>query len=131
MIINAQNLNLRQISDPLARQIVILLLTDAFAEADELPANVTRRGGCWHNTIEFNIANRKQKINLGSKLWLLQEQPLTDASLPLAEQYAREALQILVDSGHIAELKVTATRAQERLSLLINYNGKLLTLEGL
>lgn len=55
---------------------------------------------------------------IGSKLWLLSREVLTDSTLKLAREYAEDALQWLVDD-HVAEsVSVSAERGGvEQLNL--------------
>lgn len=129
MMINVNSLDIRQIKDPLLQAMLICLFTDAKVEADELPPEITYNRGCWLDNTEFTIANQKKKIILGSKLWLLFAQPLTDDNADLARQFAEDALRPLVDDGQITTLDVSAERNGNRLNLLINYNNKTLNLE--
>lgn len=129
MIINLNTLDLRQIKDPLIQAMLICLFTDAKVETDELPPEITYNRGCWMDNTEFTIANQKKKIKLGSKLWILFAQPLTDENADLARQFAEDALKPLVDDRKILTLYVTAERNNDRLNLLINYNNQILNIE--
>lgn len=69
--------------------VAISLFCDARATAgDELPAGETDRRGYW--------ADEFVGTTVGSKLWLLDREPLTEPNLRLAEQYASEALAWMV-----------------------------------
>lgn len=80
--------------------VAISLWCDARAgSGDTLPVGETDRRGFWAD--EF-IENGK----IGSKLWLLDRAPLTEANARLAEQYASEALAWMVTEKVVASVAV-------------------------
>ncbi len=92
--------------DGLETAIVVSLFTDRLAaEGDELPPQadgaVDRRG--WWGDSYAELAGDR----IGSRLWLLARAKQVPATLRLAEQYAAEALQWLVDDG-VASAVTTA-----------------------
>lgn len=85
--------------------ILLCLFTWRRAEPfDVLPSGVDPKGW-WGDAIDLEDDETK----IGSRLWLLLRSPLNDATCTLAEQYAVEALQPLVDQGAVARFTVTAT----------------------
>lgn len=91
--------------------ILISLFTDRLAKADDDYEGSDRRG--WWGDGERLI---------GSRFWLLRRQKLTTAVALKAEQYAKEALQWLVDDGVVKAIEIdTRIRWPDRLYLSISY----------
>jgi len=95
--------------DGLRTAILISLFTDARALADDaLPSADADPRGWWGNAYPSIEGDRAAE--LGSRLWLL-ERAKTVANVPVkAREYAREALQWLIDDGIAASIDVTAER---------------------
>ncbi|WP_458789284.1 phage GP46 family protein [Adonisia turfae] len=109
-------------SATLESEVVTSLFTDRRAAADDrLPdpageASLERRG--WWADALHEVAGHLT----GSKLWLLVRRKADEETRLLAELYAREALQHLIDQGAAAAVEVTAAwslppRAPGRLAL--------------
>ena len=109
-------------SATLESEVMTSLFTDRRAAADDpLPdgaaeAGLERRG--WWADALHEVAGHLT----GSKLWLLVRRKADEETRLLAELYARESLQHLVDQGAAAAVEVTATwapppRAPGRLAL--------------
>lgn len=98
----------------LATQVLICLMTDRRVEASELPDGEENRG--WIGD-SFDLAEHETPI--GSRLWLLRRSALVPGIEALAEAYAKEALQPLIDQEAVASVtvKATANRPQNRLDL--------------
>jgi phage gp46-like protein len=79
------------------------------AEADEVPLPQYRRGW-WGNKVMFTDG-----YEIGSKLWLLVQGRLTDATLNKAVDYLDTACQWLVEDGYLAKVEVKGD--------FITYNG--------
>lgn len=99
--------------DDLQTAILISLLTDRLARADDDYEGSERKG--WWGDWEMDYP-------IGSRLWLLRRQKLTKAVVLKAEQYAKEALQWLVADGVAKAIDVTASiQMPDRLYLVIYY----------
>jgi phage gp46-like protein len=86
----------------LQTMVTVMLLSDRLAEpGDVLPDNGGPRG--WW-------ADGYNGTRLGSRLWLLKRAVLTQATLNLAQDYALEALQPLLDANIAGSLSVKATQ---------------------
>lgn len=84
--------------------IMISLFTWRRAEpSDVLPAG-TDPQGWWGDGVDIQDSETK----IGSRLWLLIRAPLSQATEQLAENYAYEALQPLIDQGAVAKFVCTA-----------------------
>lgn len=84
--------------------ILISLFTDRRAGAgDVLPDGEEDRRGWWGDA--FGVPGDL----IGSRLWLLDRSTQSAANLATAEEYAREALQWLIDDKVAEAVKVTAS----------------------
>jgi phage gp46-like protein len=95
--------------------VIIALLSDARAFPEELRSGDINRG--WPGDT-FDLAEGEAPI--GSKLWLLARRTVDTVEVPrLAEVYAVEALQPLIDQGAAAKATAAATGdpARNRLTL--------------
>lgn len=98
----------------LQNAVVISLFTDARCEQDELPQGETDRRGYYG---DFELP---QGESLGSKLWTLKREKVIPKTINRARDYATQALQWLVDDGHLQSVKVTAERGGlQQINLLI------------
>ena len=93
-------------ADPLVRAVIVSLFTWRRANADDaLPNGSGSRMGWWGDSYPPAANDR-----IGSRLWLLSRAKLTDTTAQKAKDYAREALQWLLDNGVAARVDVTALR---------------------
>lgn len=105
----------------LATQVLICLMTDRRVEPSELRDGDENRG--WIGD-SFDVMNGETPI--GSRLWLLRRAALYPGIETKAEDYAREALQPLIDQGAVAKVDVAATPnfAANRLDLAVSLYGR-------
>ncbi|MEP9397938.1 phage GP46 family protein [Mesorhizobium sp. KR2-14] len=104
--------------------VLICLMSDARADPEELRADDVNRG--WPGD-SFDVDRAAGEVPLGSKLWLLLRRALDDEAVPrLAEGYAREALQPLIDQGAAASVtvKATADQARNRLDIAVTLTDR-------
>lgn len=94
--------------------LTISLFGDKRADPSEVPA-VQNRRGWWGNP--FNTDDIE--FELGSKLWLLNQERATPATLSKAIGYAREALQWLVNDGHAQRVDVSGVLSQNNIQLSV------------
>jgi len=97
------------------------LLTDARAEASQVP-DPTRRRGWWGNFL-LGFGN----YQLGSLLWLLNQARATQNTLNDAVDFSRNALQWLIEDGHLDKINVSAeytslTELMEHIDLIRSNN---------
>lgn len=89
--------------NPLARAVIISLFSWRRAnEDDEVDGD---RQGWWADTYADIPGDQT-----GSRLWLLLRQKITSETARLAEEYAEEALQWLIDDGVASRVNVEAER---------------------
>lgn len=130
MIINIEDIDIIQVKDKVVQAMLICMFTDAKVPADEMPAGVEGNCGCWIDETEFVINDCRQKINLGSKAWVLPQCRMTDETPDAAVAYYEESLQPLVTAGILTDLQIAAAREQNRLNLMVQYNHKTLKILG-
>lgn len=91
--------------DGLATAVLVSLFTDRRATADDtLPAGETDRRGWWGDLVPAVEGDE-----IGSLLWLLQREKQTTETLERAREYAREALQWMLDDRVATSVEVTAS----------------------
>lgn len=101
-----------EVSADLTRAVIISLYTWRRAATDD-PVDDDERFGWWGDSYPVIADDR-----IGSRLWLLRRVKLTAQTQRDAEFYAREALQWLVDDGHVIGLEVSSEQVDSsRLNL--------------
>ncbi len=99
--------------DSFDTSIAVALFGDERADSSEVPA-VERRRGWWGNNF-----NDTPEFQLGSKLWLLNQNRRTQDTLNKAITIAQNALQWLVDDGHADAVDVTGAFSDNGITLTI------------
>lgn len=98
----------------LTRAVQISLFTWRRANVDDV-LDDDQRFGWWGDSFPSVADDR-----IGSRLWLLRRVKLTVQTQLDAEFYAREALQWLIDDGHIRAVEIQTERLDDqRLNLRI------------
>lgn len=102
-------------------QVIICLMTDRRVERSELRDGDENRG--WVGD-SFDLEDGETP--LGSRLWLLRRSALTDGILPMAELYARDALQPLLAQNVVVRVAVKASidKQAQRLDLAVALYGR-------
>lgn len=110
--------------DDLARAVVNSLFSWARAEEDDEKPGESKMGW-WADSYS------DEGDKFGSRLWLLMRSSRTSEDIALAEEYALEALQWMLDDNIAAEIKAAAELDSfERLNLrieIVRPDGKSLT----
>jgi phage gp46-like protein len=105
---------LAELEADLTRAVIISLYTWRRAGPDD-PVDDEELFGWWGDSFPAIADDR-----IGSRLWLLRRVKLTAQTRRDAEFYAREALQWLLDDGHVIDLEVSSEQVDiNRLNLLI------------
>lgn len=100
--------------DMLTRAVLISLFTWRRAMTDD-PVDDEELFGWWGDSYP-SIADDR----IGSRLWLLRRVKLTDATQRDAEFYANEALQWLLDDGHVIAIEIASEKHDtSRLNLIV------------
>lgn len=89
--------------------VLISLFTDKRADEEELPTGERSKRGWWGDM--FPEVDQDQ---VGSKLWLLEREKTTEKTRVRAVQYAREALEWLIEDGVAEAVDVSAAYNQYR-----------------
>lgn len=94
--------------------VMVSLGSNARADADdELPDANGTRGGWWADSLDGG------NNPIGSKLWLLgRGKVIVSELVPRAEQYAKEALQWMIDEGVAREVIATASIVDSQYLLI-------------
>jgi phage gp46-like protein len=111
--------------NPIATAVVLCLLTDARASADELRHEHAGDARGWPGD-GFDIDASRGESELGSRLWLYRRHELTDETARAVEDEARRALQPLRRQGVAARIDVQATvqKAEGRIALEVAVIGR-------
>lgn len=105
----AVNAGALEVDEGLRTAILISLFTDARARPDDvLPTPDADPRGWWGNAFPQDISLAGDE--LGSRLWLLSRSKTTPDVIARARDYAREAVQWLLDDGVAEEVTVEAER---------------------
>lgn len=98
----------------LTRAVLISLFTWRRAMNDD-PVDDAELFGWWGDSYPTIADDR-----IGSRLWLLRRVKLTDATQRDAEFYANEALQWLLDDGHVIAIEIASEKHDiSRLNLIV------------
>lgn len=101
-----------QIDDWVGTSITVSLGTNRRVEGINRPDN-----GWWGEPL--------LEVNIGSKLYLLDRSKSIQETLILARQYATEAVQWLVDEGHLAAIQsvTTSDLGDNQIQIVIQYKS--------
>lgn len=111
-LVRASGANLTT-DEGLETAVTISLFTDARATVeDDVPEGADLRG--WWGARYLDSTERE----LGSKLWLLHRQKVSEETINQAVALAREALNWMVDDGVASDVRVTATKLRANILVL-------------
>lgn len=104
---------------------LISLCCNARAQSgDVLPVGTNRRG--WYGDTFDDSGDQ-----LGSMLWLLEDEIATPENARRAEQYAQEALKWLIDDGHVLGIETETSLQSDAIWLRVTHtlpSGETVTL---
>lgn len=103
LYINGQLTDPLAVRNPLPRAVIISLFSWRRANPDD---NAPKPMGWWGDTYPTVTGDR-----IGSRLWLLGREKITNNTLNRGRDYAIEALQWMIDDGVAARIDVTSTRS--------------------
>lgn len=107
------------LKDSLTRAVIISLFSWRRADnSDDIDSDQSKQGW-WGDTYSTD--------RIGSKLWQLLRQKITDEILTRAEDYSRTALQWLIDDGLVDQITVKAVRNDNdcnRIDLVVELIAK-------
>lgn len=101
--LNGQLTDQTAVVNPLPRAVIISLYSWRRANPDD---NAPVMMGWWGDTYPTVTGDR-----IGSRLWLLGREKITNNTLNRARDYAIEALQWLIDDGVVARVEASAVRS--------------------
>lgn len=102
--------------DSFGTAVLISLFTDARAQTDELPPEWQDPRGWWADAMLAE--NGGDARGMGSRLWLLAREKQTQSVMARAEDYARQALQWLIDDGLVAAVDVSVANPKNGILAL-------------
>ena len=76
--------------------------------------NIANRHGWWGDTFASETNDR-----IGSRLWLLRREKLTDDVVARAREYAEESLQWMIDDALASAINVSTDRENNRLNMSV------------
>lgn len=107
------------LKDSLTRAVIISLFSWRRADSsDDIDSDLSKQGW-WGDTYSTD--------RIGSKIWQLLRQKITDEILTRAEDYSRTALQWLIDDGLVDQITVKAVRNDNdynRIDLVVELIAK-------
>lgn len=103
-----------EVDDGFDTALFISLFEEKRADQSEQAVNFLRRGW-WGNELQ-DIPG----FEIGSKLWLVYQARKTQTILNLAQTYARDGLQWLIDQGFLDDLTVDGIFFGDGIKLTIN-----------
>lgn len=101
--LNGQLTDPTTVVNPLPRAVIISLFSWRRANPDD---NAPEPMGWWGDTYPTVAGDR-----IGSRLWLLGREKITNEMLNRARDYATEALQWLIDDGVAARVDIESSRS--------------------
>ena len=116
-------------TDSLSRAVVISLFTWRRADDNDDYDQELGKKGWWGDSYPQVIRDK-----IGSKLWMLLRQKITDETIARAEEYSKQALEWLIDDGVVTSITVTVERDQDdpnkiNLQVILSTNAQSLNYE--
>lgn len=81
---------------------------------DDDGVDIPNRQGWWGDTFASETNDR-----IGSRLWLLRREKLTDDVVARAREYAKESLQWMIDDALASAVNVSTDRENNRLNMSV------------
>ncbi len=109
-----------EFDEGLETAVIISLFTDRRAKIDDIlpDSNSLDRRGWWGDLVSDIEGDQ-----IGSRLWLLNREKTTESVLTRTKEYAKEALDWLIEDGIAAKVEVSAERlgpvGRDVLALLV------------
>lgn len=100
-------------SDELVQATLISLFSWRKSNDDD-GVNIPNRQGWWGDTFASETNDR-----IGSRLWLLRREKLTDDVVARAREYAEESLQWMIDDALASAINVSTDRENNRLNMSV------------
>ena len=100
-------------ADELVQATLISLFSWRKSNNDD-GVDIPNRQGWWGDTFAADTNDR-----IGSRLWLLQREKLTDEVVARAREYAEESLQWMIDDALAVAINVATDRENNRLNMSV------------
>lgn len=106
--------DLLAVDESLVTAVIVSLFTDRRADPDDrVPGDATDRRGWWGDAVPPLVDGAEPDGDrIGSRLWLLSREKQLPEVVTRARDYAREALQWMIDDGVADRVDVTADIAR-------------------
>jgi phage gp46-like protein len=114
LFINGKETDITEFQADELQQAVLISLFSWAKSHDDDGVVAPYRQGWWGDTFS-NVSGDR----IGSRLWLLQREKLTNEAVSRAKSYAEEALQWLVDDSILESFEVYAEREGTRLNMSV------------
>lgn len=101
--------------DNLKTAVYISLFTWARAKENDEVLEGNSKNGWWGDNLSDN-----HNIKIGSRLWLLKREKITQETINKAVEYSKEALQWMKDANVVSEIEITAIRKENDIKKYIN-----------
>ncbi len=108
MLLNGKLADASSLDENELAQVVLVSLFSWRKSAVDDGVSAPNRQGWWGDTYADTAGDR-----IGSRLWLLEREKVLPATLRKAEEYAREALQWLIDDKIVGRVEVSAERYEQ------------------
>lgn len=108
MLLNGKFADASNLDDNELAQVVLVSLFSWRKSAVDDGVSAPNRQGWWGDTYADTAGDR-----IGSRLWLLEREKVLPATLRKAEEYAKEALQWLIDDKIVGRIDVSAEQYEQ------------------
>lgn len=113
-LINGKTVDITEYQADELVQATLISLFSWRKSNDDDGVNIPNRQGWWGDTFASETNDR-----IGSRLWLLQREKLTDDVVTRAREYAEESLQWMIDDALASVINVSTDRENNRLNMSV------------
>lgn len=113
-LINGKTVDITEYQADELVQATLISLFSWRKSNDDDGVNIPNRQGWWGDTFASETNDR-----IGSRLWLLRREKLTDDVVTRAREYAEESLQWMIDDALASVINVSTDRENNRLNMSV------------
>lgn len=113
-LINGKTVDITEYQADELVQATLISLFSWRKSNDDDGVNIPNRQGWWGDTFASETNDR-----IGSRLWLLRREKLTDDVVARAREYAEESLQWMIDDALASAINVSTDRENNRLNMSV------------
>lgn len=113
-LINGKTVDITEYQADELVQATLISLFSWRKSNDDDGVNIPNRQGWWGDTFASETNDR-----IGSRLWLLRREKLTDDVVARAREYAEESLQWMIDDALASVINVSTDRENNRLNMSV------------